>query len=140
MTRRILLATAVTSLLIAQLLASSGAHARVERNARTMGLLMAGLRAAHGGPCAGFFQLQTGSPRPMCSHGPDPAPAGVDVTQRRNVADLTSGTTGDTVNADGVPCVGDGTSGPRVQAVYAVASDATDRYSNIVPLISQWAG
>jgi hypothetical protein len=63
----------------------------------------------------------------------------VDVTQLRTVADL-AGTAGDSVGPAGVPCVGDGTSGPRVQAIYAVATDRTDRYASLAGTIAGWAG
>ncbi len=38
-----------------------------------------------------------------------------------------------------VPCITDGTSGPRVQAVYAHASDKPSRYTEVLPLIQQYA-
>jgi hypothetical protein len=38
-----------------------------------------------------------------------------------------------------VPLIGDGTDGNRVQVVYAVATDRTDRYDEIAPLIANWA-
>jgi hypothetical protein len=55
----------------------------------------------------------------------------------RSTKDLTAGTAETTA---GVPCYGDGTSGTRVQAVYARASDKADRYADVVGLIRQWAG
>ncbi len=39
-----------------------------------------------------------------------------------------------------VPCIGDGTSGSRVQAVYVHAADLPDRYAEVVGSIGQWAG
>ncbi len=44
-----------------------------------------------------------------------------------------------TAGAAGVPCLGDGQDGYRVQAVYAVAADRPDRYDDIAPLIAGWA-
>ena len=38
-----------------------------------------------------------------------------------------------------VKCIGDGVTGPRVQAVYAVATDQLDRRADLVPLIRQYA-
>ena len=38
-----------------------------------------------------------------------------------------------------IKCVGDGVSGPRVQAVYAVATDKANRSDSVVPLIRQYA-
>src|SRR4051812_37878763 len=49
------------------------------------GLHYQGLEQASSGPCAGKFHLKgpaNGGPA-RCSHGPDPAPAGVDVRAER---------------------------------------------------------
>jgi hypothetical protein len=51
-------------------------------------------------------------------------------------ADPTSGTAAE---PGIVPVIGDGTSGNRVIAVYAVAADRPDRYEEIAPLIANWA-
>ena len=46
----------------------------------------------------------------------------------------------DAVSPAGVPCVGDGTSGKRVQMIYAVASDQVDRYDSLVSTLNTIAG
>ena len=71
-----------------------------------------------------------------------PRPAWGRRDERRSVADLADSTqqVTDQIGASGVWCAGDGTDGPRVQAVYAVASDRTDRFADIAPLIATWAG
>ena len=40
---------------------------------------------------------------------------------------------------NGIDCIGDGVSGNRVQAIYAHASDVSDRYSSVVGMIRQYA-
>ena len=103
------------------------------------GLVYKGLEPKDRGPCKDGFRVRVGDGSVVCTHGPDPAPEGADVTEPVPVADLTSGTTGEATAADAVPCIGDGVSGQRVQAIYAVASDKPDRYSSIAPLIAGWA-
>ncbi|HWC09863.1 MAG TPA: hypothetical protein VG455_01435 [Acidimicrobiales bacterium] len=96
------------------------------------GLVHRGLRpATAGGPCkTGFVLEPVHGGRPSCTHGPDPAPEGVDVRVAREpgqvAAELGAPTT---AAATQLPCYGDGTSGPRVQLVYAHASDRADRYA-----------
>jgi hypothetical protein len=76
-------------------------------------------------------------------HGPDPAPAGVDVHRVPTTDDLvaaettSSGTT--STSSSSVPCYGDGVTGQRVQAVYVVPADRTDRYVDVSPLIRNYA-
>lgn len=68
--------------------------------------------------------------RLRCSHGPDAPPPGVDVS-----ADV-----GAVVAPDAAPaleCYGTGSDGPRVQAVYAVASDRTDRFDALLATVRQ---
>jgi hypothetical protein len=78
-----------------------------------------------------------------CSHGPDPAPAGVDVRDpisddALHVAGTSEGATSATSST--VPCSGNGVDGNRVQAVYAYAGDKTDRYTAALDPIAGWAG
>ena len=70
-----------------------------------------------------------------CTHGPDPAPSGYDVT--RSVIPLPeSETDGDASAPD---CDGDGQSGIRVQVLYVRASDVASRYTAFMPSIRAWA-
>jgi hypothetical protein len=52
-------------------------------------------------------------------------------------ADTASGTTSS--GSANAPCYGDGTSGDRVQAIYAHASNVADRYGQVAASIRQWA-
>jgi hypothetical protein len=114
---------------------------RPASTAKGRGLEFAGLRKATTGPCSGLYEIATRARTPKCTHGPDPAPAGVDVTRIRSVADLTAASAvADTVGPAGVPCIGDGITGTRVQAIYTVASGLPDRFSTIAPLIAGWGG
>ena len=115
----------------------------VPRDDARRGLVHRGLRTPDGtGPCRRGFELgPTGSGR--CSHGPDPAPPGVDVRQARPLAALaaeaSSAEAQAAAGAGSILCLDGGTAGPRVQAIYAVASDRTDRFAAVAPLIPQWA-
>ena len=56
----------------------------------------------------------------LCTHGPDPAPAGVDI--RKSVEPVPP----DQLKPHAVQCNGDGNSGLRTQVIYARASDVAD--------------
>jgi len=115
---------------------SGGAHSR-SPSSKAQGLMYDGFQEKDRGPCRHGYRVEVpGTETPICSHGPDPAPDGIDVRDFRDVSDLGSTATGTSV----VPCVGDGVSGPRVQAIYAVASNVFDRYTGISSLIAGWAG
>jgi hypothetical protein len=118
-----------------------------------------------GSACDGAFEAKTRTGASLgCSHGPDPAPPGTDVRHGRTdqqlaadaqprpdqpadaqpradqAADASDGAalgTGDSAAASlgTIGCIGDGTSGPRVQAIYAVAADRTDRSATVIPAI-----
>jgi hypothetical protein len=91
-------------------------------------------RARNG--CADAFAAELVDGSSLCTHGPDAAPEGVDVRERRRTRDLMVATS----TADSsLPCYGDGVSGPRVQAVFARAQDVADRSSSVVPMITSWA-
>jgi hypothetical protein len=128
------------------------------------GLVYDGLTLApKGSACDGVFEAKTTKGASLgCSHGPDPAPPGVDVRRGRSdnelAADLESGLdeapqpavaasatdepgSADATTANGgaeigsIGCIGDGVSGARVQAIYAVAADRTDRSATVIPAI-----
>ena len=90
---------------------------------------------------------------PLCTHGDDEPPPGVDTTELPSTDELLEarfGTDSPAEAADeyedavvaaagSVACIDDGYSGPRVQLVYARAADVTSRYSNVLPLLRQYA-
>ena len=73
-----------------------------------------------------------------CTHGPDAAPAGIDVRARRSMSELRA-TTSSTAAGSSVPCIGDGRTGNRVQAIYAHRQGGTDRFTSIAPMVRTWA-
>ena len=100
------------------------------------GLHYGGLRAdTTAGPCRGQFELPLAAGA-GCTHGPDPAPDGVDVRQPApapvNAAEAA-------VALATLPCQGDGVSGPRVQLVYAHAAGVADRFASLAPSFQVWA-
>jgi hypothetical protein len=90
----------------------------------------------------------------VCTHGPDPAPAGTDVRETPSTAvvrtnaglspipsavNTTPGTT--TAPTDGtgaIICSGDGVTGKRVEVLYVVPSDKTDRFDSIRDALGQY--
>ncbi len=110
---------------------------------RARGLVWDGLTPGRAeNRCEGAFEVRGRAGEVLgCTHGPDPAPAGVDVrapvaaeTAAQTAAALPkpAATTG--TNGDGIACTGDGATGHRVEAIYAVAG-GTDRYATMAPLI-----
>ncbi|MEW6477424.1 MAG: hypothetical protein AB1679_34665 [Actinomycetota bacterium] len=109
----------------------------------TRGLVYTGLTLGKDGTaCEGVFEAKSRTGASLgCSHGPDPAPPGVDVRRGRDdrqlAADIAAfGDAGSAAAAQGsIGCIGDGVSGARVQAIYAVAADRTDRSATVIPAI-----
>jgi hypothetical protein len=101
------------------------------------GVRYAGLRpGAAGGPCRGQFELPLAAGDVGCTHGPDPAPDGVDVRDPVPVATSASEAAGALAT---LPCQGDGVSGPRVQLVYAHPAGVADRYASLTSSFQLWA-
>src|SRR4051794_1160341 len=97
------------------------------------GLVYAGLNPIkHDGLCPHAFKLRNIN---NCTHGPDPAPKGVDVNI--DVAPISASLL--TSPVPKVRCDGDGVSGKRVQVIYAHASDVVNRIGSYVNSFRQWA-
>jgi hypothetical protein len=93
--------------------------------------------------CRDAFRLAGGGDGARCSHGPDAAPAGLDVRNRRPPdpwaapGQLTPGV--GPAAAGNVQCYGTGSDGYRVQAIYAHASNVTDRFAQYQASFADWA-
>jgi hypothetical protein len=149
---RLLLAVFVSIALLSGNALSAGAEGKRTARARLSpaggrapappGVVIRGLAPSRpGGPChdAGF-ELRHGGKFLGCTHGPDPAPQGAGPRSEAELQDLsTSVTTAATAASGGIKCSGDGTSGKRVQAIYAYIKGRTDRSATIIPLIRMWA-
>ena len=99
------------------------------------GLQYDGLRPARpGGPCGKGFEMSIEG-HPWCTHGPDPAPLGVDVrTAQPALAEGPYATP-----AVAPECIGTGTDGPRVQVVYAWTTGSANRFATFESSIQSWA-
>ena len=73
-------------------------------------------------PTASAHEVPPGG---VLTHGPDPEPPPAEIAASRT---LTEGLIG--APAQKVPCVGNGTSGKRVQVMYVRASNAPDHYAD----------
>lgn len=69
-----------------------------------------------------------------CTHGPDTAPEGVDISKS---VEPISDTPSDTAASQ--ECFGDGSTGKRTTVIYARASDRADRFATFESSIRQWA-
>ncbi len=72
----------------------------------------------------------------LCTHGPDPAPDGIDVRQRRAPARAATPAEGPSPFA----CFGTGADGYRVQVLYARAADVPDRFDAYRASFEAWTG
>jgi hypothetical protein len=85
--------------------------------------------AAASGPC-GPNMTPVGDTG-LCTHGPDPAPPGVNAAEVDAPVDFAP--------AAGAVCDGDGTSGNRIQVLYVRASDVPDRFAAYAASFRTWA-
>ncbi len=104
-------------------------------------------RSPSDGACRGNFEFTHGhrvggTTKVPYTHGPDPAPEGVDVRKRRPPEPQTSEDTtpsgGAAESSGAIPCYGNGTDGYRVQVIYARASNVADRYAEYASSLVQW--
>lgn len=99
------------------------------------GLHWEGFRENPGGQCGSLLEVYTDkSGFQGCSHGPDPAPAGVDA--RDPVQPYTSA---ELASANNIVCEGDGQSGNRVQALYVRAEGTPSNYARFGPSFQEYA-
>ena len=114
---------------------------------------------ANGAPtedCGTAFTTDLRRGATVCVHASEKPPAGVDLRRRPSTDELkerrfgkdkrapeVAGTEAEepSVAAAGtsVACIGDGSDGDRVQAIYARASDVADRFSSLAGMIAQYA-
>jgi alpha-tubulin suppressor-like RCC1 family protein len=96
-------------------------------------------------PCGEALELAgRKADRVRCTHGPDPAPGGLDVRARRQAPAIVRDTPAPppstaAAGSGAVQCYGDGSSGARVQLVYAVAAGQPDQYNAFVASFQQIA-
>ncbi len=138
--------------------APSAAQAAVQASPpddRRRGVVHDGLSRPVRGACGRKFELAhrdrvAGNTVTLCTHGPDPAPDGVDVARRRPTAELAAAAAtaaaippvdgpGMPQAQAGIPCYGSGTDGYRVHVIYARASDVADSYAALASSLVQWS-
>ncbi|MEA2902055.1 MAG: hypothetical protein QOH36_1942 [Actinomycetota bacterium] len=99
------------------------------------GMVYDGLRQRPAGPCGDAFEIVedgvTG--RTRCTHGPDPAPDGVDVRVHRDFGAAATPQPGVAAAQAGIPCYGTGSDGYRVQLLYVRRSGTTDKLATYLP-------
>lgn len=95
------------------------------------GLHYDGLRRSD--KCPGGFEIVS---RGTCTHGPDAFPQGISAASTPAFRPTIGAT--QVAAAPPVTCDGNGTSGKRVEVLYVVASNKTNRYATVVDSIRQW--
>jgi hypothetical protein len=110
------------------------------------GLVFDGLQRRPGGPCGEGFEIveRVTNGRVRCTHGPDPAPDGVDVRVRQEfgatpAAAAAAPRAGVAAAQVGIPCYGTGSDGYRVQLIYVRLAGSPDRSGTLFPNFATWA-
>ncbi len=83
--------------------------------------------------CTGAFTEELPQSK-LCTHGPDPAPPGFDVSRAVRAISVEAAEA-----APAIICDGDGVSGKRVQVLYVHSSDVPSRYADYLASIRSWA-
>jgi len=138
MTRNIRRALALSVLVVASVLTVSSAAASGSASdpvdVPRRGVVHEGLEPAPpSSACAGLLVVSVDG-RDICTHGPDAAPDGVDVRQRRAPERAPTAAEGPSPFA----CFGNGSSGPRVQVIYARAANVADRFAAYSASFATW--
>lgn len=89
--------------------------------------------------CEAGYELLVLGTQQICTHGPDPAPAGVDVREIREPEGNQLQEGPSQVKGASVSCTGDGQSGNRIQLIYAYVAGQPNRYSTYASSLQQWA-
>jgi hypothetical protein len=110
---------------------AAGDDKRLPKNQPERGMIYDGLERAPS-LCGTGFRLGKSK---YCTHGPDPAPSGLNV--RKRVAPIVKA--GARSPQLAALCDGDGESGLRTQVLYVRASDVPDRYADYVASFRVWA-
>lgn len=100
-------------------------------NQPARGLMYDGLEYGDANACPEMLRTRE---RSLCTHGPDPAPSGVD--PRISVAPLSLYAP---ASVSAIQCDGDGTAGYRTQVMYVHGTDTVDRYNQYAASIQTWA-
>src|SRR4051794_6505615 len=104
---------------------------QVPVNQPARGLVYDGLEPGTDGACVGLFRIKGTI---HCTHGPDPAPAGINVrTAAAPTAEVAVALT------SAAQCDGDGTSGNRAQVLYVRGADRPDQLGAYQASFQQWA-
>lgn len=99
-------------------------------NEPARGMIYDQMEFATTGICAHLYRLvRTG----YCTHGPDPVPQNVKITEQRPPINF-----GGKPYTSVVHCDGDGTSGKRTQVLYVHAANVTDRYNTYLASFQSW--
>lgn len=105
---------------------------RIPPNQPALGLVYDGLEPGVANVCRGAFKLRDSN---RCTHGPDPAPSGVNARSSAAPAPSVNASAA----ATAIQCDGDGSSGYRTQVLYVRPSDRADRYNTYLASFRQWA-
>ena len=120
-------------------LVSSASAGQTKAEDAAKGVVFTGLTADLNGTCHGGYRMAGPHGETWCTHGPDAAPAGVDIKKRRPPEPAATSPTPGTAASGIVNCYGTGSDGPRVKLIYAHASNVTDRFATYNSSFVQWA-
>jgi hypothetical protein len=92
------------------------------------GVSLKGLAAARQGACVGMLEIvDVDGPGQSCTHGPDAAPVSIGDVRTADMTPQEAAAVAE--SSPPFVCDGDGISGRRVQAIYAVTPDRADRFA-----------